>query len=239
MLVNILSLSAQSEDNTIKYIWKNKENNLTAAVEIFGLQNKKSASPVFFLNKVDTVLNSSSDSLFHAFKKEFTSTCPVIKISFYYFEDSVSGKKIKIYSDAFTKFILPDIRKKYTQLSTDNIIVTGLNSLCLVALSSATNNPLKINKTALLFNAENYISSMATLYAEASKNLKGKLFIYVNRQNYIDGSIDSFAKSVALITTAVLYKYDHYDRPLPKNFFIEVYKWLIADGNNFVILNED
>ena len=239
IVINIRSLSAQTAENSIKYIWKNNENNLTAAVEIFGMQNKKGAIPVFFLNKVDTAFNSSTDSLFNAFKNDISSICPVVRISFYYFDDSVSAKKIKIYSDAFTKSILPDIHKKYTQLSTDNIMVAGLNSLCLVALFSAANNSHKLNKTALLFNSEDEFSAMAILYSEASKNLKGKLYMYVNRHNYVDGFINSFAASVSLASSAVIYKYDHYDKPLPENFFTEAYKWLMADGNNYVITNGD
>jgi hypothetical protein len=42
------------------HIWKNEETNLTAAVEFMGC--KISVCPVYFLNKVDTVFNSSSDS---------------------------------------------------------------------------------------------------------------------------------------------------------------------------------
>ena len=237
VMASTLKLVAQTGDSTIKYIWKNETTHIIAAIEMYGLQKNKSACSMYFLKNVDTAYNSATDSLLRNFTNISFLNCPVIIINFYNYDDSVSDNNIKLYSNTFTKFILPEIEKKYPALSASNIIVSGINDLALVALLSTINNPFKIKKTALFFNDKVNFSAMTPRNLETSKNLKGKLFIYVNHQNYTVAFKDSFIANLALESSAVFYKYDHYDNPLPHNLFMEAYKWLMADGNNYIIKN--
>ncbi len=237
VFANLFRVAAQHTDSTIKFMWKDEVSNISAAVEIYGLQKAKIAAPIYFLDKVDTVFNSSKDSLFHDFFNTSVSHCPLVKISFYYFNDTIGGKKVKVFSDVFTKSILPDIHKKVPQLSTNNFIISGINDLCLVVLFCASTNPVKINKTALFMNDDINLSSITTLYLEVLSRLKGKIFLYANHKDSIDVFTESFAKTVALTSTAVIYKFDRYENPVPINLFTEVYKWLLADGNNYVLEN--
>ena len=239
IIASVLKVVAQNGDSSIKYIWKNETMHIDAVVEISNLQKNKSASSIYFLKNVDTVYNSATDSLFQTFTNSSFLNCPVIKISFYNSDDSIPDKKIKLYSDAFIKFILPDLQKKYRQLNSNNIIVSGINDFSLVALFIATNNPYKINKTALFFNDDGDFSKFNMFNLEGLKHLKGKLFMYVNHQNYNDVFTDSLAANLALASSTVLYKYDHYGNLLPFNIFIEAYKWLMTDGNNYIIENTD
>lgn len=238
IIASTLKVVAQNGDSSLKYIWVNETSTVSAVIEIYGLQKSKSASIIYFLKNVDTVYNSYTDSLFQTFTNSSFLNCPVIKISFINY-DSVSDKKIKLYSDAFIKLILPDIQKKYQQLKSNNVIVSGVNDFALVALFGATINSFKISKTALFFNDDVDFSKSTLLNLEAFKNLKGKLFIYVNHQNYDDVFTDSLASNIALASPAVLYKYDNYANLLPFNIFIEAYKWLMAEGNNYIIENTD
>lgn len=236
IIASALKVIAQNGDSSIKYIWVNEKTPISAVIEIYGLQKSKSACSIYFLKNVDTVYNSGTDSLFQTFTNRPFLNCPIIKISFINY-DSVSDKKIKLYSDAFIKLILPDIQKKYQQLNSNNLIVSGMNDFALVALFSGTINSFKINKTALFFNEDVDFSKITLLNLEGFKHLKGKLFIYVNHQNYDDVFTDSLASNIALTSPAVLYKYDNYANLLPFNIFIEAYKWLMAEGNNYIIEN--
>ena len=235
MIAGALNASAQTGDSTTKYIWINEATHINAAIEIFGLQKSKSACSIYFLKNVDTAYKSASDSLIHIFTNSPPLNCPVVKISFYNSDASISDKKIKLYSDAFNKFILPDIQKKYKKLNSTNIILSGLNEFSKVALFSAANNSNKIKKTALFFNDNIDFSKITTPNMEGLKNLKGKLFMYVKHQNFNDVITDSLAINLTLASSIVLYKYDHYGNLLPLNIFIEAYKWLMADGNNYNI----
>ena len=231
---------AQQTDNSIKYIWKNDATNITAAVEIYGIQKSdKSSYSIFYLNNVDTAFKTYSDSLFHAFVNMSTLNCPLIKISFYNAVAPVTSVKVALFAEEFSQFILGDIKKKYPQIKTNKPIVSGLNFFAIVALVVAINNPLNINKTALFFN-ENGATDLSGIVSLAeAKKLKGKLYLYVNHQKIKQSFTDALANYLALNSSAVLYKLDNYDCLDTVKVFEEAYNWLMAEGNNYIISNED
>ena len=231
---------AQQTDNSIKYIWKNDTTNITAAVEIHGLQKyNKSSFCIFYLNSVDTAFKSFSDSLFNSFVNISNLNCPLIKISFYNDVAPVTGKKATSFADEFSYSILGDIQKKYPQLKTNMSIVSGLNFFAIVALVISSNNPLKINKTALFFNENTHIDLSGIIGLAEAKKLKGKIYLYVNHQKTSESFVDTLANFLALNSSAVLYKLDHYVSIDTLADFEEAYYWLMAEGNNYIIKNED
>ena len=231
---------AQQTDNFIKYIWKNDATNITAAVEIYGIQKyDKSSSCIFYLNNVDTTFKTYSDSLFQAFVNISALNCPLIKISFYNAVVPVTGVNVALFAEEFSQFILGDIKKKYPHIKTNKPTVSGLNFFAIVALNVAINKSLNINKTALFFNENGAIDLSGIVSLAEAKKLKGKLYLYVNHQKTGESFTDALANNLALNSTAVLYKLDHYDSLDTIKVFEEAYYWLMAEGNNYIISNED
>ncbi len=237
--VIIFNSAAQSLDSSVKYIWKNEATNITASVKIYGLQQTNKSFCIFYLNSVDTVYNNISDSLFNAFVNISMLNCPVIKINFYNVADTVSGKKIKLYAEEFSKFILNDVQKKYPRIRTHNLIVSGVDYFAMVALSAAIDNPQKINKTALFFHDIENTALLGNVSVADAKKLKGKLYLYINSQNKEDKLADSLANDLALNSTIVLYKFVDFGSLETSSIFKEAYNWLLADGNNYIIRNND
>ncbi len=237
ILTVIISVTAdaQSVDSTAKYIWKNEATNISAVVEIYGAQFRNKYQCLFYLNSVDTVYNNISDSLFKAFVNLSAASYPIIKISFYNTPDSLPAKKLKSYAEEFSTFIIGDIKKRYPLIRTQNPIVYGVNYFALVALSAAINNAQKINKGALFFNEDAAI--LENISSVETGKLKGKFFLYVNHQNKENFFEDAFTSALALNSSVVLYKFDQFDNLGSSNIFDEAFKWLLADGNNFIIQN--
>ncbi len=235
----ICNTSAQSLDSTIKYIWKNDVTNISAAIEIYGLQQKNSSFCVFYLNNVDTVFNNISDSLFGEFVNISVLKCPIIKVNFYNNQDTLPTKKIKMYAEEMSKFILADVQKRFPQIKTNNLIISGVDYFALVALSAAINEPLQINKTALFFNEQENAALLSSLTSADAKRLKGKLYFYINHQNDDDKFTDALTTNLALNSSIVLYRFDYYGDLISPNIFEEAYNWLLADGNNYIIRGVD
>ena len=231
--------SAQSSDSTVKYIWKNEVTKVSASVEIFGLQQTSRSYCVFYLNNVDTVYNTISDSLFNEFVNISALKCPIVKVSFYNMLDSIPTKRIKIYAEELSKFILTDVQKRYPQIRTNNLIISGVDYFALVALTAAISDPRKVNKTALFFNEEESATLLNNVTSADAKKLKGKLYFYVNHQNKDENFADSLTTNLALNSSIVLYKFDHFGELLSSNIFEEAYNWLLANGNNYIIRNDD
>ena len=238
-LFSFNNVTAQVVDTTVKYIWKNEETKFTAAIEINGLQSKKNNSIIYFLKEVDTVYNFHSDSLFEAFTNNSLLNCIIVKISFYNLGDSISEKKIKLFSDEFCNKIVPDFLQKFKLPPTANLIISGINNLAQVALYSTLKNYKKINKTALFLNSNISQSLLNIFNNEDYQHLFGKLFIYVKHENNIESFTDSLAVKLALASSGVIYKYDDFESRLPVNIFFDAYKWLIAEGNNYIIKTND
>ena len=230
------SANAQSVDNSAKYIWKNDATKISASVEIYGAKFHNKSRCLFYLNSVDTVFNNISDSLFKAFVNLSAASCPVVRISFFKTIDSLPAKRLKAYADEFSTFIISDIQKKYPHLRTQNIIVYGVNYFALVALSAAINNSQKINKAALFFDEDAAI--LENISSIETSKLKGKFFVYVNHQNKENFFEDAFTSATALNSSVVLYKFDQFNNLGSANIFEEAFKWLLADGNNFIIQND-
>ena len=238
-IIIFFNSAAQSLDSTLKYIWKNKTTNITASIEIYGLQHTNKSFCIFYLNSVDTIYNNVSDSLFKKFVNISTLNYPIIKINFYDVVNAVPDKKIKLYAEEFSKFILNDVQKKYPQIRTHNVIVSGVDFFAAVALFAATNNPQKINKTALFFNNVENTAHVINVSEADAKKLKGKLYLYVNHQNKEDKFADSLAKGLTLNSSLVLYKFDQFSSLGSSKVFEEAYNWLSVEGNNYIIRDED
>ena len=236
LAIIFFSADAQSVDSSAKYIWKNEATKISAVVEIYGAQFHNKSQCLFYLNSVDTVYNNISDSLFKAFVNLAAASCPVIRISFYNKPDSLPAKKLKAYAEEFSIFIVSDIQKKYPQIRLQNLIVYGVNYFALVALSAAINNPQKINKEALFFNED--AALLENISSVETSKLKGKFFLYVNHQNKENFFEDPFTSALALNSSVVLYKFDQFNNLGSANIFEEAFKWLLADGNNFIIQND-
>ena len=231
---------AQQTDSSIKYIWKNDSTNITAAVEIHGLQkSNKSSFCIFYLNSVDTAFKTYSDSLFNTFANILNLNCPLIKISFYNVVEPATGVEVALFTQEFSTYILADIKKKYPQIKTNNPIVSGLNSFAVVALVVAINNPFYTNKTAMFFNENGAVDLSGIVSIAEAKKLKGKLYFYVNHRKTGVSFTDILANNLALNSSAVLYKFDDYDSLDSLKVFEEAYYWLMAEGNNYIISSED
>ncbi|MFN0081094.1 MAG: hypothetical protein ACKVOM_01120 [Ferruginibacter sp.] len=231
--------NAQQKDSVEKYIWKNEATGISAAIEIFGLQNTNATACLYFLSKADTIYNNQSDSLFSRFAPVSSLLCPVIKISFYNFYDSVLSNKLKMYAEEFGGAILQDIQKKYKQLPNDNNIVAGMNDFAIVALLSAAGSKIKINKTALFFNSYQADDSLLTGLKASSKGITGKMYLYVANAESDDVFTDKLATHLALNSSIILYKLQQFSLDLETDYFTEAYKWLLANGNNFIIKTAD
>ena len=237
--ITFCNVAAQSVDSTAKYIWKNETTTISAAVEIYGLQASNKSFCIFYINNVDTVYNSISDSLFNEFVNISTLQCPVIKVSFYNLLDTVPTQKIKLYAEELSKYVMSDVQKKYPQIRTSNSIISGVDYFAVVALFAAINNPVKINKTALFFNDEENASLLSFVNNADAKKLKGKVYVYVNHQNIEDDLVDSLTTSIGLNSSIVLYRFDHLGEQVSPTLFEEAYNWLLADGNNYIIRSQD
>lgn len=230
---------AQQKDSVEKYIWKNETTGISAAIEIFGLQNTNAITCVYFLNNADTIYNNQSDSLFSQFAPVSALLCPVIKISFYNFYDTVLSNKLKMYAKEFEGAVLQDIQKKYKQLPNDNLIVGGMNDFAIVALLSTVGSKIKINKTALFFNGYQADDSLLTILKASSKGITGKLYMYVANAESDDVFTDKLATDLAVNSSIVLYKLQQFSFDSETDYFTEAYKWLLANGNNFIIKTAD
>lgn len=237
-IIIFINSAAQSLDSTVKYIWKNKSTNITASVEIFGLKHSNKSFCIFYLNGADTVYNNISDSLFKTFVNISTLNCPIIKINFYNVADSFAGKKNKLYAEEFSRFILYDVQKKYPQIKTNNLVVSGVDYFAAVALFAAINNPLKINKTALFINKNDDTALFGDLSKADAIKLKGKVYLYINHQNKEEKYCDFLANDLALNSSIVMYKFDHFSNVESSKVFEEAYNWLMAAGNNYIIRND-
>ena len=231
--------NAQTSDTTIKYIWKNEVTGGAATIEIYGIQQTDKLHCVFYLNNVDTVYNNTSDSLFNEFVNISTLHCPIIKISFYNLLDSISNNKNQLYQEEFSKFILPDVHKRYPQININNLIITGADYFATVALEAAIANSQKINKTALFFSSGKRMELLEKVNAADIKKLKGKLYLYIYHLAGENNSADSITTNLALNAVVVFYKFDDFGEPKSSSIFEEAYHWLLADGNNYIIRNND
>ena len=228
---------AQSLDSTAKYIWTNEETKISASVEIFGLQLASKQYCVFYLTNVDTVYNNISDSLFKEFVNRSTLKCPIIKISFYNLLDSTPPQKIRLYENALTKFIVADVQKRFPKINTQNLVITGIDFFAVVALAVAIKKPTQINKAALFFNEEENVRLLNSVLSSA-KRLKGKVYLFVNHKlskDFIESPIEDLANNSSID----LYKFDYFGDLLPSSIFEEAYHWLLAEGNNYIIRNND
>jgi hypothetical protein len=230
---------AQQKDSVERYIWKNEATGISAAIEIFGLQNTNATTCIYFLNNADTIYNNQSDSFFSRFAPVSALLCPVLKISFYNFYDSVLSNKLKMFAKEFETSVLQDIKKKYKQLSHNNFIVAGMNDFAIVALLSAAGSKVKMNKTALFFNSYQADDSLLTFIKASSKGITGKLYMYIANAESDDVFTDKLATDLGLNSSVVLYKLQQFSFDSETDYFTEAYKWLLANGNNFIIKTID
>ena len=226
--------NAQFAD-TIKYVWQNETTKINASIEIYNAENTKSKGCIYFITHSDTSFKSISDSLFNKFIAS-SSQLNIVKISFYNLYDT---NKLSLFSTELINFILPDLAKKYKQLSNSTLILAGINDYALVALHAAMYNSEKINSTALFFNEYKPETAFSKELKSSPKQLKGKLFMYVNGGEENSLLTDSLAENLALNSSIILYKYDDENVQASKNIFTEAYNWLIADGNNYVLKTDD
>ena len=229
---------AQTLESNHKYIWKNDKSGISAAVEIYGLNQSNPSFCIFFLNSVDTVYNNVSDSLFNEYANISSLKCPIVKISFYNNLDTASAIRMKLYAEEFSNFIIADALKKLPAVKADNYIVSGIDFFAAVVLYASSTNAKKINKTALFLNETDNASLLKSIGQTDLKKLKGKLYLYVNHQHKEKLFADSVATDIALNSNIVLYKFDHFSTYESSFIFDEAYNWLLADGNNFIIRGE-
>ena len=222
--------------NAVKYIWQNDSTKINASVEIFENDSKKSNGCIYFISNVDTTFNGYPDSLFKQFVASSTLQYNVVKISFYSLFDT---SKMSVYSKELMSFILPDVMKKYKSLCKTDAVISGINDYALVALHAAIHYSDKINKTAVFFIDYLPNEFLCKELELSFKLIKGKLFMYVNGNEENSFSTDTLAENLALHSSIVLYKYDDDNAIATKYIFTEAYKWLMADGNNYILKTED
>lgn len=235
ILLLYFDVTAQYQDSNIKYIWKNEKSNITAAIDIYGLQQNKNSFCIFYINNVDTVYNNVSDSLFNEFANISSLNCPVVKISFYNIPDTNSTVKMKLYAEELSNFIISDVLKKLPAVKSNNFIVSGLDFYAAVVLYAATTHATKINKTALFLSETDDAGLLKNIAFADLKKLKGKMYFYVNHQHAEKLFADAIATDIALSSNVVLYKFDNFGAFQSAFIFEEAFNWLLADGNNYII----
>jgi hypothetical protein len=223
--------------NVTEYKWESNDGKTVAQISIKpAVENASNKTILYFITMQDSasenLIDTSCNSIFNA----LPASCTPIKIALYQKLDSQEIYDFIGLSKLLIKEILPFVHKKSTWLKEANVIMAGVDLGAEVALISALSFPDKFNKTALFFNNTFAIFSYRGEFDKLAPSIKGKLFMYVKHANEELNITDEMANSLALKSSIMLYKIDvdaEYDIS-----FEDGYKWLMADGNNYIIETE-
>jgi hypothetical protein len=223
---------AQADTKPLKYAIALDSTNVD--IEIWPALQAAS-NTIYLINFKDSLNGFSTDTTFQNFAKQFSEKLSFVKIIFNDVADTLSAKTIATLANSLSNEIIPDSRKKYPKIITDNFVLVGLNTGGIIAITSACFFPEKINKVAAFFeNDEPTLSNSDAINLVAAK-IKGKLFVHTSQKNTTTNNTNLLVDNLALKSSAMLYKIDDFEDALTVDILAEAYYWLMANGNNYII----
>jgi hypothetical protein len=230
-------LIAQNVTNATEYIWKSNDGKTSAQISIVpSLERVTNKTIFYFIAVQDSINGNLLDSSYYNIAKSLPTSCTAIKISFSQKLDSQEVSDLFLLSTLLVNDIFPFINKSGVLPKENNTIIAGVDAGSEVALISALSFPNKFNKTALFFNKPFAEFAYSNQFDILAPNIKGKLFMYVKHTENKINIIHEMANRLALKSSIMLYKIDAYEEDIIS--FEDGYKWLMADGNNYVIKTE-
>jgi hypothetical protein len=230
-------LLAQNATNTIEYTWQSNDGKTAAHISIKpALDNAGNKTIFYVIAMQDSISSNLVDTGYNNIVAALPLSCTFIKI---YLSQKLDTQEIRDFfalSKSLVTEILPFVHQKYAPTKNTNTILAGIDAGAEIALISVLSFPDKFNKTALFFNTGFAEFSSSNQLDVLCTSIKGKLFMYVKQnENDID-VIENMTNKIALKSSIMLYKIDAYEEDVL--FFEDGYKWLIADGNNYIIKTE-
>jgi hypothetical protein len=230
-------LLAQNVTNTIEYTWQSNDGKTAAQISIKPeSENDGNRTIFYFIAMQDSVSNNLVDINFNNIVTTLPSSCTTIKISLSQKLDTLEVRDFFKLSKLVVTEILLFVHQKHAVPNNLNAILAGVDAGAEIALTSALSFPDKFNKTALFFNKAFAGFAYSNQFDVLAPSIKGKLFLYVKHTENEINIIDDMVIRLALKSSIMLYKIDVYEEE--NIYFEDGYKWLMADGNNYIIKTE-
>jgi hypothetical protein len=223
--------------NATEYTWESKDGKTTAQISIKpALENASSKTIFYFIAIQDSLNGNLVDGNSDSIVKSLPTSCTAIKISLSQKLDTIEVRDLFALSTLVVKEIFPFVQQKYMPAKNANTILSGVDAGAEIALISALSFPDKFNKTALFFNRAFAEFAYSNQFDVLAPSIKGKLFMYVKHTENEINIIDDMTNKLVLKSSVMLYKIDAYEEDVIS--FEDGYKWLMADGNNYIIKTE-
>ncbi len=223
--------------NATEYKWVSNDGKTFANISIkSSLENAGNKTIFYFITLQDSASENFVDTSYNKVFNALPASCTPIKIALYQELDSQEVYDFIELSKLLMKEVLPFVHKKSNWLKETNAIIAGVDLGAEVALISALSFPDKFSKTALFFNNAFALFSYRKEFDTLAPGIKGKLFMYVKHTENDINVIDDMVNKIALKSSIMLYKIDGYEEG--DISFEDGYKWLMADGNNYIIKTE-
>jgi hypothetical protein len=230
-------LQAQNKVNETEYKWESNDGKTTAKISIKpALENANNKTVFYFIALQDSIVENLIDTTSNGIFSALPPSCTAIKIvlsqqlEFQEIPDFFSLSKIVVSE------VITFINKNSALPKVDNFIISGVDAGAEIALISALFFPDKFNKTALFFNKVFPDFAYSNQLDVLVPNIKGKLFLHVKQDEDKENVIDKMVNKIALHSSIMLYRIDAQEYDTIS--FEDGYKWLMADGNNYIIKTE-
>jgi hypothetical protein len=223
--------------NATEYTWESKDGKTTAQISIKpALGNANNKTIFYFIAMQDSIRGNLVNSNYYDIAMALPTSCTGIKISLSQKLDSQEVRDLFLLSTLLINDIFPFINKSWVLPKVNNTIIAGVDAGAEIALISALSFPNKFNKTALFFNKPFADFAYSNQFDVLAPNIKGKLLMLVKHTENEINIIDEMVNRLALKSSIMLYKIDVYEED--NISFEDGYKWLMADGNNYIIKTE-
>jgi hypothetical protein len=223
--------------NARQYTWESNDGKTVAQISIKPVvENASNKTILYFITVQDSINENLLDSSYNSIVSALPTSCTAIKISLSQKLDSQDIRDFFALSTLVVNEVFPFIQKKYDFPKAAKSIISGVDAGAEIALISALSFPEKLNMTALFFNKSFAEFAYSNQFDVLAPNIKGKLFMYVKHAEDELNIMDEMANRLALKSSIMLYKIDTYEEDIIS--FEDGYKWLMADGNNFIIKTE-
>jgi hypothetical protein len=223
--------------NATEYKWESNDGKTVAQISIKpALGNANNKTILYFIAMQDSVNNNLADTDYQNIITALPTSCTAIKVSLSQKLDSQEIRDLFALSKLVVDEVFPFIQEKYKIAKQYNSIVGGIDAGAEIALISALSFPDKFNKTALFFNTSFAEFGFSNQFDVLIPSIRGKLFMYVKHSENEINITDRIANGLALKSSIMMYKIDVYEED--NISFEDGYKWLMADGNNYIIETE-
>ena len=170
--------------------------------------------------------------VFIKYADSLPSAVVMLKINIGKKEDSTSADLLHSMANDVVGKLLPQL-KKYKRLSTDRLILAGVNEGAVLAFYCAASSA-KIKRTGMFFSNYDPFIQLRKENDSASFKLSGKVYIYNKKKRPDDISADEFCEAVAMQPDLLLFKSDVVEEGDAENAVAEFFGWIIAEGSNYV-----